>query len=223
MTYKREIKSFIKRNGRISNTHKNNIKKLFPKYGSYADSGVIASTMFNNNNPICLDIGFGMGDSILNLAITNPGLNFIGIEVHEAGIGKVLGEIEDKEIKNIRLFMEDANIILQKNISNLSLHSINIFFPDPWHKTKHNKRRLIQPNFMQELHVKLKVDGEVNIATDDSGYTNHIQEVLTKTTDIFNTTQLQNSYYTSKRPLTKYAKRARDKNNTIVDFTCIKI
>ncbi len=140
-----------------------------------------------HDNSFCiLEIGFGNGKSLLTSAKENPEKNFIGIETHQPGVASVLMGIEKHQIKNIKIFYADAVDVLQKNIPDHSFNVIQIFFPDPWPKRRHNKRRLIQPEFVHLLTQKLKQDGVLHLATDWEDYAMHMMTVLSNNESLIN-------------------------------------
>lgn len=175
----RPIRSFAIRSGRMTDSQRQGLNAHLEQWGlSKAETPIDLSAQFGNSNPVALEIGFGMGDSLAQMAAAKPDWNFIGIEVHLPGIGRLLSLAEKQGLTNIRVFHDDAVAILQTSIAEHSLQRINIYFPDPWHKTKHHKRRLIQPAFIQLLRSRLACDGLLHIATDWQPYAEHILAVM---------------------------------------------
>ena len=125
-----------------------------------------------------MEIGFGMGDSLAEMAEANPQWNFIGVEVHTPGVGRLLSLVENKSLANVRVFSDDAVKVLQQCTAANSLNRVNIYFPDPWHKTKHHKRRLIQTEFLTLVHSRLETGGLLHIATDWQDYTNYVLKLM---------------------------------------------
>lgn len=178
-TKHRPIKSFAIRSGRMTAAQREGLQTHLQKWGLTIQDGVInAAQIFNNNYPTALEIGFGMGDSLAAMAIAEPQKNFIGIEVHSPGIGRLLSLVASHELKNVRVFDGDAVEILKNNITSNSLDRVNIYFPDPWHKTKHHKRRLIKPEFLSLVHSRLSIGGILHVATDWEHYANHVLKLL---------------------------------------------
>jgi tRNA (guanine-N7-)-methyltransferase len=174
----RRIRSFVLRQGRMTSAQQSGLE-LLPQKGLSREQGVLnCENVFGRNAPIVLEIGFGMGTSLLQMAQAAPEKNFIGIEVHRPGVGKLLHDMADAGIENIRVYCDDAVDVLQQCIADNSLAAVQIFFPDPWHKTRHHKRRLIQPEFVQLLHNKLQLGGKLHIATDWQDYAEHILAVM---------------------------------------------
>lgn len=171
----RQIRSFVRREGRITDSQKNALEKLWPLYG--IDTALIVNSDSANAAKQIVEIGFGMGDSLLAMAEQFPDYQFIGIDIYRAGIGSVLNTLHQRNLKNIRLINDDAVNVLA-NFPNHSIDTLLIFFPDPWPKKRHHKRRLIQPDFINLVIKKLKVGGYLHIATDWKPYAEHIESVL---------------------------------------------
>lgn len=175
----RQIRSFVRRDSRMTKAQQRAIHEGMPTFGLSLSSGFVDfSKIFNNDAPCVLEIGFGMGHSLLQVAKENPTKNFIGIETHLPGIGHLLSGIEMAEIKNIRVYHADAVQVLTNCILDDALTEIQIFFPDPWPKRRHHKRRLIQNEFIQLLLKKLKMNGILHLATDWEDYAKQMMEVL---------------------------------------------
>jgi tRNA (guanine-N7-)-methyltransferase len=175
----RRIRSFVLRTGRQTAAQKRALEELWPRFGLNIDSQTIdLTTQFGRAAPVVLEIGFGNGENIAAMAIAAPEKNFLGIEVHEPGIGHCLLQIEQHKINNLRLIRHDAVEVLETSIANSSLDRVNLFFPDPWHKKRHNKRRIVQRNFMRLLAQKLRTGGIFHVVTDWPNYAEHIAEVM---------------------------------------------
>lgn len=171
----------------------------------------------NTQKKLILEIGFGMGNSLLSTAINHPKEYFIGVEVYTAGIGSLIADLEEKGINNIRIFNSDIKEVLNSaSIANESLDRVHIFFPDPWHKKKHHKRRLIQEDFIQLLLPKIAINGHLHIVTDWEEYALHISNILSKFSHLLKPrTEHQGSEY---RPLTKYEARGCKLGHKISEF-----
>jgi tRNA (guanine-N7-)-methyltransferase len=176
------------------------------QYGLSVDDGMIEC------EDAILEIGFGMGASLLELVKKNPEQQYIGVEVHQPGVGRLLMGVQEAECDNLRVYRHDVNDVLNHCIPDHSLKGIYIFFPDPWHKKKHNKRRLIQPEFIETLSKKIKLGGVLHIATDWEDYANHIQSVLDGQ-DNFSLTTSKGD-----RPNTKYEARGQRLGHEVWDF-----
>ena len=175
----RKIQSFIKSSGRLSKAQAFALNELWPDYGvSLRDDQINFGELFMNSHDVTLEIGFGNGDSLLEMAIQQPKQNFLGIEVYEAGVGRLINEAKKNQLSNLKIIKEDAVEVLQNYIPDDSLSKFQLFFPDPWHKKRHHKRRIIQTSFLDILTKKLKTDGIVHIATDWEDYAEHIMEPL---------------------------------------------
>lgn len=175
----RAIKSFAIRSGRMTAAQREGLQTHLQKWGLSTSEGLInCAQVFNNDHPTVLEIGFGMGDSLASMAAAEPKKNFMGVEVHSPGIGRLLSLVASQELHNVRVFDGDAVEILKNNIAPQSLSRVNIYFPDPWHKTKHHKRRLIQPEFLSLLHSRLSLGGLLHIATDWQHYANQVLKLL---------------------------------------------
>lgn len=184
------------------------LEVLWPKYGLNHDQGKIDFTAsFEREAPRYLEIGFGMGDSLTEIARAHPENDYIGIEVHRPGVGSLLKTLQHQEIENVRVVCTDAVEVLKNNIPDNSLDGVYIYFPDPWHKKKHHKRRIIQPAFVALVEKKLKSGGLLHMATDWEDYAQHMLDVM-KTSPTFSNTSLDNEYSDRRdRPVTKFEKR----------------
>ena len=162
----RRIRSFVLRQGRLTGGQARAMQELLPKFGVASSAKVNFTTLFGNANPIVLEIGIGNGNALAHCAQEDQNRNYIGAEVHAPGIGHVLLAIEAAGLTNTRVFHGDAVTLLTEQINDASLNQVNIWFPDPWHKARHNKRRLIQPAFVDAVVQKLEVGGLLHLATD---------------------------------------------------------
>ena len=214
-TLQRKIRSFVKREGRMSKRQTSAINRLFPIYGiAFNEQPLNFETLFERQADTVLEIGFGMGDSLAQMASENPRLNYIGIEVHRPGVGSLLASIEENQIDNIRIINHDAVEVLQQAIPNQSLDAIQIFFPDPWPKKRHYKRRLIQAPFVELLAKKLKSNGRLHLATDWKNYADWIKEIMSASPDF---SKLPDDT-PHQRPTTKFEKRGMDLGHGVWDM-----
>jgi tRNA (guanine-N7-)-methyltransferase len=178
-SHHRRIRSFVLRTGRQTAAQRRALDELWPNFGLNIDNQTIdLATQFGRAAPIVMEIGFGNGENIAAMAIAAPEKSFLGIEVHEPGVGHCLLQIEQHNISNLRLIRHDAVEVLETSIANGSLDRVNLFFPDPWHKKRHNKRRIVQRNFVQLLAQKLRVGGIFHVVTDWPNYAEYIAEVM---------------------------------------------
>ena len=175
----RAIRSFVIRAGRMTDSQHLALEQLWPAYGLDMDAGPLdRQTVFGRSAPLVFEIGFGMGGSLIQMAQARPDLDFIGVEVHPPGVGTLLKAIEEQGLTNLKVYRADAKEVMQQCIADASLHSIQIYFPDPWHKKRHHKRRLIQADFVEDLRRKLEVGGTLHLATDWQAYAEQMMEVL---------------------------------------------
>lgn len=155
------------------------LDELMPRYGIFPDDEVLdLADAFGRSGACHLEIGFGNGASLLAMAQANPDNNYLGIEVHRPGVGTLLLQIERHEIENIRVICADAVEVIRRNLADACLDAVYIFFPDPWHKTKHRKRRLVQVGFVELLRQKLRPGGLLHMATDWEDYAMHMLKVM---------------------------------------------
>ena len=174
----RTIRSFVKREGKITSGQQAAIDELWPQLGVCADDKLLDwVSLFGNNNPVVMEIGFGNGLSLAEMAETDPETNFFGVEVHSPGLGSLLVQVKQRRLSNVRVSGDDAVQVL-KRVPDQSLDRLQIFFPDPWHKKRHHKRRLIQKNFVEEAVKKLKAGGVFYVATDWENYAQQVLGVL---------------------------------------------
>lgn len=218
--YLRRIRSFVKREGRLTKGQAAALERQWPRLGlSYSKQAVDLAEIFGRQAATVLEIGFGMGHSLVAMAKAAPEKNFIGIEVHGPGIGACLLEAEQQQVENLRLYQHDAVEVLQDSIPAESLATIQIFFPDPWHKKRHHKRRLIQPEFVQLLRQRLQMGGIVHLATDWQHYAEHMLEVLSAAEGFVNLAA-DGGYIPrpDERPLTKFERRGERLGHGVWDL-----
>lgn len=201
------IRSFVLRQGRISNAQRRACEILLPQYGiPFSQNLLDLNQVFGREAPKILEIGFGMGDSTATIAQTLPDNDYLGIEVHTPGVGSLLNQIEKLALTNLRIIQHDAVEVLQHMLPAESLSGIHIFFPDPWPKAKHHKRRLIQPALVARLCEHLKPGGYIHVATDWEEYAIQILQVLSHEPQLSNTA-LEYAPRPDHRPLTKFEQR----------------
>ncbi|MBH9554266.1 tRNA (guanosine(46)-N7)-methyltransferase TrmB [Inhella gelatinilytica] len=204
----RRIKSFVKRGGRMGTGQIRALQELAPRYvlPYRADAVPSWSAVFGREAPRVLEIGFGMGDATAKIAAALPHIDFIGCEVHEAGVGALLQRIDEAQLTNLRIVQHDAVEVLAHMIPKASLHGVHLFFPDPWHKKRHHKRRLVQGPFIADLVQYLAPGGYFHAATDWEPYAQQMLEVLSAEPLLENTAEgfAEKPAY---RPLTKFEAR----------------
>jgi len=222
MIAERHVKSFVLRMGRFSASQKRSYNTLSESFlVPYQSSPINLNEVFGNDRPVTLEIGFGMGRATALIAAANAGKNYLGIEVHRPGIGKLLWEIETRALSNIRLIEYDAAIAVREMFYPESFEAIHIFFPDPWPKKRHHKRRLIQRPFTDELRAILKPGGYLYFVTDWEDYGEWAM------TELGATAGLKNAYTgfaepQGWRPLTKFEEKGLDKNHIIRELYYIR-
>lgn len=220
----RRIRSFVLRAGRMTPAQQSGLELHWSHKGLLREHGVLnIENAFGRQAPTVLEIGFGMGTSLLQMAQAAPEKNFIGIEVHRPGVGKLLHDMADADVENIRVYCDDAVEVLRHCIADASLAAVQIFFPDPWHKKKHHKRRLIQPEFVQLLHTKLQRGGTLHIATDWQNYAEHILTVMQALPNFCNQASEGYAVRPDYRPKTKFEQRGERLGHGVWDiiFTAI--
>ena len=219
---RRGIRSFVLRAGRMGSGQVKAMETLGPLYVlPYRAALLDFDQAFGRHAPTVLEIGFGMGDATAQIAAARPQDNFIGIEVHTPGVGALLQRIEERGLTNLRLLQHDAVEVLREMIAPASLAGIHVYFPDPWHKKKHNKRRLIQAPFVQELASRLAPGGYLHCATDWQPYAEQMLEVLGAEPTLANTAD----GYAPRpdwRPLTKFENRGIKLGHGVWDLVFTK-
>ncbi|MDO9318408.1 MAG: tRNA (guanosine(46)-N7)-methyltransferase TrmB [Gammaproteobacteria bacterium] len=219
----RTIRSYVIRGGRLTNSQQHALDNYWSKYGiDDVKAPLDCAALFGRQAPVVMEIGFGMGDSLLAMARGNPDKNFIGVEVHKPGVGRLLHEIDALALSNLRIYCHDAKEILQHCIADNALDTVQIFFPDPWHKKKHNKRRLVQPEFMQLVRQKLVIGGRVHMATDWVPYAEHMMEVMSAAPGYVNASGAGLYSADAERPVTKFEKRGHRLGHAVHDLMFVR-
>ncbi len=205
----RAIKSFVIRSGRMTPGQEKAYEELWAHYGVEADKQLIDFTqLFNRQAPVIVEIGFGMGDSLLKMAQNHPENNYLGIEVHKPGVGRLLANISEHSLGNLKLMKFDAVEVLKNQIADNSLSAVYLFFPDPWHKTRHQKRRIVQDDFIQLIRKKLAPHGQFHMATDWEHYAKQMLKTMQQAPGFINCAA-DNDYIPrpEHRPITKFERR----------------
>ncbi len=210
--YRRTIKSYVLRAGRMGPGQTKAFEQFGPRFLLQydAEQKLDPVQVFGRNAPLIMEIGFGMGGATADIAQTRPSDNFLCCEVHEPGVGALLKLCGERGIENIRIFRHDAVEVLDHMLPERSLDGVHIFFPDPWHKSRHHKRRLVQAPFVQRLAGHLKPGGYIHLATDWEPYAEQMLEVLSAEPMLANTAARGGTGYAEKpeyRPLTKFENR----------------
>ena len=204
---KRHIRSYVLRQGRVTPAQQRARESLLPRFGiPYNERQLNLEQVFGREAPRILEIGFGMGESTADIALKHPENDYLAIEVHTPGVGNLLRLIDAQQIPNIRIIQHDAVEVLHAMLGTASLDGVHIFFPDPWHKTRHNKRRLIQAPFIALLANKLKPGAYIHVATDWQDYAEQVLAVL-NAEPLLENTSADFAPRPDYRPLTKFEQR----------------
>ena len=211
---KRRIRSYVLRQGRTTPAQQRALDELLPKYGiAFSDHLLPQEEIFKRKAPLVLEIGSGMGETTAEIAKAHPEVDFIAVEVHGPGVGSLLNRIEKEKLSNIRIVRHDAVEVLERMLADGSLAAIHLFFPDPWPKKRHHKRRLVQPSFVLLIKEKLSAGGIVHLATDWPDYAEHMEAVFS-----------ENAFFEKaqtglmERPATKFEARGKRLGNPIRDL-----
>lgn len=217
---KKDIRSFVLRAGRMTAGQKKAFDRWWPQYGlSLFDGPIDLEAAFAAKSPVVIEVGFGMGDSLFQMARTESDKNFIGIEVHPPGVGRLINRCGEQGMQNLRVYMADALDVLNDCISTASVSRFQLYFPDPWHKKKHHKRRLVQAPFLDLLAEKLVADGIFHVATDWEDYAEHIMALLCADSRFDNLApEYQFSERPDYRPHTKFEGRGERLGHDVWDI-----
>ncbi len=216
----RTIKSFVMRAGRMTEGQQRGVEKGWPRFGlELADGMRDFDEVFGRQAPRTFEIGFGMGHSTLEMAAAAPEQDFIGVEVHKPGVGALLGGLLSQNLSNVRIYSCDALEVLRECVPDSSLDRVLLFFPDPWHKSRHHKRRIVQPAFAELVRQKLKVGGVLHMATDWQPYAEYMLEVMSVAPGYVN--QAVDGQYVERppeRPVTKFERRGERLGHGVWDL-----
>jgi len=218
----RKIRSYVLREGRLTAGQQRAFETLWPQFGIDFTPGQALDLpgIFGNSNPVILEIGFGNGASLAEMASRHPEQNYLGIEVHSPGIGRLLLDIEQRALSNLRVMRHDAVELFEGSIVPASLTGVYLFFPDPWHKKKHHKRRILQPAMVQLLAQAIQPGGIFHAATDWEHYAGQMLEVLNKANEQFENTAGPGSFSPRPdyRPRTKFEQRGERLGHGVWDL-----
>ncbi|HVL01918.1 MAG TPA: tRNA (guanosine(46)-N7)-methyltransferase TrmB [Dongiaceae bacterium] len=214
------MRSFVRRQGRLTEGQSRALETLWEDYGLTLDGGPLDySALFGNDGPVILEIGFGNGASLLQMAQNAPQQNYIGVEVHRPGVGKLINDADRADVHNLKVFCDDAIDVLARCIPDSSLDGVQLFFPDPWHKKKHHKRRIVKPEFAQQIRTKLKVGGYFHLATDWEHYAEQMLEVMSAADGFVNRAGAgQYAPRPDYRPITKFETRGERLGHGVWDL-----
>ena len=216
----RPIRSFVRREGRLTKGQERALSELWEKYGISDEASLInLAEVFERTAPKVLEIGFGNGHSLAEMAAEHSDEDYLGIEVHRPGVGALLLLIEEHGLSNIRLICDDAVEVLKHRLPNDSLNRVQLFFPDPWHKKRHHKRRILQSKFVTLIAQKLKQGGFFHLATDWEDYALHMVDVMSQSADFENTAS-EGEFVARPdyRPLTKFEQRGKRLGHGVWDL-----
>lgn len=221
----RQVRSYVLRGGRLTAGQKRALETLWPRFGiadsrtEGADGPVDFSELFGNDAPVIMEIGFGDGNASWRMALARPDQNFIGVEVHRPGVGHLLLKLEELGIENLRIACANAVEFLQDRVPERALDGVRIYFPDPWPKKRHHKRRIIQPDFVRLLASRMRPGGVLHIATDWAPYAEHMLEVIADSRRFDNLSATgEFSPRPQWRPETKYERRGERLGHSVFDL-----
>lgn len=216
---RRTIKSYVLRQGRLTRGQQQALEKLWPVYGIDFKAELLdLDTLFKSSAPIVLEVGFGNGDSLFQQAVSNPNNSYIGIEVHRPGVGHLLHLAGNAGITNLRVINHDAVEVLQLQIPDHSLDCVQLFFPDPWHKKRHHKRRIVKAEFIRLVYQKLKPGGLFHLATDWQDYAEHMLAEMEQAEGFSNIAGKGNYAENTGRPSTKFEHRGQRLGHGVWDL-----
>ena len=214
----RPIRSYVLRQGRTSAAQQRALDTLYARYGlNYSPQEIVPSDVFGRDAPLVLEIGSGMGETTAAIAAAQPGTDFVAVEVHGPGVGSLLNRIRTQELGNLRVIRHDAVEVLEYMIADASLAGIHVFFPDPWPKKRHHKRRLVQPSFAALAARKLAPGGYLHVATDWQEYAEQILAVLSAE-PLLENTATGSATRPAHRPLTKFEQRGLSLGHPVRDL-----
>ena len=216
----RRIRSFVLRQGRLTKGQQRALDTLLPHFGIKPGEDMLdLDAVFQRSAPRFLEIGFGNGHALVEMARANPDQDYIGVEVHRPGVGNLLLQLEKYALHNVRIISADALEVLQKQIPDCALDGVLLFFPDPWHKKRHHKRRIVQPEFIELVHRKLKLGGYLHMATDWEDYAEHMMSMMTAAEGFRNLAGAgEFSDRPDYRPLTKFEQRGQRLGHGVWDL-----
>ena len=222
---RRTVRSFVRRTGRITPAQERALRELWPVFGiAFSEKLLDFDAVFGRTAPRVLEIGFGNGETLAEQAYANPAMDYIGVEVHEPGVGHCMLHAEEAGISNLRLIRHDAIEVMRSQISDHSLRRINLYFPDPWPKKRHHKRRILKPPFLDLAAQKIEVGGAFHVATDWENYAEQV-DALIETQERFRLSERRVHCGDDPldRPTTKFERRGRKLGHKIWDWRLTRI
>jgi tRNA (guanine-N7-)-methyltransferase len=214
------VRSYVVRAGRTTPAQARALQALWPRWGLEPSGPLDLDATFGRRAPRVLEIGFGNGEALAALAAVNPGTDFLGIEVHPPGIGRLLAELARRELDNVRLLRGDAVALLECCIPPASLARVNIWFPDPWPKKRHHKRRLVQAPFLELVAARLAPGGLLHLATDWAPYAEHMEAALAAVPGLRAPGAAEARAVASERPRTHFQARGEARGHGVRDLVC---
>ena len=218
----RPIRSFVLRQGRMSPAQQRACDALYPRYGVPPAMPLDLAAVFGRAAPVVLEIGFGMGETTATIATAQPDVDFLGVDMHWPGVGALLRRIESARLSNVRVLRHDAVDVVEGMLPAASLAGIHVYFPDPWQKKRHHKRRLLKPPFVRALAVALAPGGYLHVATDWADYAEEIVATLDAEPLLANTAQ-RFAARPAWRPLTKFEQRGLARGHAVFDLLFTKV
>ena len=218
--YHRKVRSFVQRAGRTTTAQKWALRDLMPRFGiPFRERSLDLGLVFGRRAPVVLDIGFGDGTALLTLAANHPDIDYLGIEVHEPGIGHLLLQLERAGLENVRIIPQDAVEVVKHMLPAGQVDAVNLFFPDPWPKKRHHKRRIVQPGFVQDVARVLKPRGTFHVATDWADYAEHVTTMMggCEQFEALSPRQASSEAFFD-RPTTKFERRGLALGHTVSDL-----
>lgn len=217
------IRSFVRRNGRITQAQQRAVENLWPRYGLAAEGVLDLARIFARDAPCHLEIGFGMGHSLVEMARRHPENNYLGVDVYLPGIGSLLDSLDKAGLDNVRVLNVDAVEVLTQHLPEQALQCIYLFFPDPWPKKRHHKRRLVQADFARRVRRALAHGGMFHMATDWEEYALHMREVMEAAEGFYNPAGTGCFHpRPAQRPLTKFEQRGLRRGHAVYDLLYVK-
>ncbi|GHC34362.1 tRNA (guanosine(46)-N7)-methyltransferase TrmB [Aidingimonas halophila] len=220
--HRRGIKSYVLRAGRMTAAQTRGLDEVWPRLGlTLEGERPDLDRVFGRQAPRVVEIGFGMGGSLIEQAESHPELDFLGVEVHAPGVGKLLDEADKRGLTNVRVYRDDAVRVLEEGIAPETIDALQLFFPDPWPKKKHHKRRIVQPAFIELVRTRLKPGGILHMATDWENYAEHMAEVMQNASGYRNVADKETFPFVPRpafRPLTKFEARGERLGHDVWDL-----
>ena len=217
---KKSVRSYVVRSGRITKSQRKAFEAHWHKYGLELVTGKLnTESIFGSGAFVVVEIGFGMGDSLLQMAQASPNQHFIGIEVYPPGVGSIMKRAHETKLKNLRVYLADANDVIDECFGENTIDRLQLFFPDPWHKKKHRKRRIVTPSFVQLVRSRLVLNGVFHMSTDWKAYAEQMLEIMEQSDGYSNCAGAGNfSVKPDYRPLTKFELRGERLGHNVWDL-----